>query len=93
MAVTVQQSALWGTSQPLCTLTEGPYPLVPRRYGELDTRWVGQERWNFSLLWPSKRHELLAGCRQVLLVLHGIDTHATVVLNGRHVLRADNAHR
>lgn len=73
--------------------TYRPVPFGPCRYGELDTRWVGQERWNFTLLWPSKRHELLAGCRQVLLVLHGIDTHATVVLNGRHVLRADNAHR
>jgi hypothetical protein len=54
---------------------------------------VGEERWNFTLLWSGKKHQLLEGCRHVLLVMHGIDTFATVVLNGQHVLQADNAHR
>ena len=64
-----------------------------RRFGERETRWVSEERWNFTLIWPSKKHELLGGCQHVLLVLHGIDTVGSVVLNGRHVLEAANAHR
>jgi len=63
------------------------------RYGERDTRWVGEERWNFTIIWSGKKHQQLTGCRHVLLVLHGIDTFGTVVLNGRHLLQADNAHR
>jgi beta-mannosidase len=64
------------------------------RYGERDTRWVAQEGgWNFTLVWHSDRHAQLSGCRQVLLVLHGIDTVGAVVLNGGHVLAAHNAHR
>lgn len=63
------------------------------RYGERDTRWVGEEQWNFTLVWNSKKHQALVGCRRVLLVLHGIDTFGLVVLNGRHLLQADNSHR
>ena len=63
------------------------------RYGERDTRWVGEDTWNFTLIWSSKKHEFLTACHQVMLVLHGLDTFATVVLNGQHVLWADNAHR
>ena len=66
---------------------------VSLRYGERNTAWVGQERWNFTLVWSSKKHAALMGCKHVMLVLHGIDTVGTVVLNGRHVLQADNAHR
>lgn len=63
------------------------------RYGERDTRWVGEDTWNFTLVWPSEHHELLVGCRHVVLLLHGIDTYGSVVLNGRRLLEADNAHR
>jgi hypothetical protein len=54
---------------------------------------VGEDTWNFTLIWSSKKHEFLTACHQVMLVLHGLDTFATVVLNGQHVLWADNAHR
>eukprot|EP00882_Tetradesmus_deserticola_P022363 GHRQ01024265.1.p1 GENE.GHRQ01024265.1~~GHRQ01024265.1.p1 ORF type:complete len:229 (+),score=85.34 GHRQ01024265.1:182-868(+) len=62
-------------------------------YGELETRWVSQDTWNFTVTWPGQQHRQLAACRHVLLVLHSIDTFGRVVLNGRHVLAADNAHR
>jgi hypothetical protein len=66
---------------------------TPHRYGEREARWVADERWNFTLVWGSARHEALANSTHVLLALHGIDTVASVVLNGRHVLEAHNAHR
>jgi hypothetical protein len=68
------------------------FPLLIR-YGELKTRWVSEEPWNFSVIWPGQQHSSVAAYRHVLLVLHGIDTFGHVVLNGRHVLAADNAHR
>uniref|UniRef100_A0A383VEX7 Beta-mannosidase-like galactose-binding domain-containing protein n=1 Tax=Tetradesmus obliquus TaxID=3088 RepID=A0A383VEX7_TETOB len=63
------------------------------RYGELETRWVSQDTWNFTVTWAGQQHSAVAACRHVLLVLHGIDTFGHVLLNGRHVLAADNAHR
>lgn len=83
-----------GTTPAGCKKHTGDRHLLPDyRYGERDTRWVGEERWNFTLIWSGKKHQVLTGCRHVLLVLHGIDTFGTVVLNGRHLVHADNAHR
>jgi hypothetical protein len=67
---------------------------TPPRYGEREARWVADERgWNFTRVWSSQQHAVLTGCRHVCLVLHGLDTFGSVVLNGRHVLEAHNAHR
>eukprot|EP00878_Enallax_costatus_P023191 GHUV01024656.1.p1 GENE.GHUV01024656.1~~GHUV01024656.1.p1 ORF type:complete len:187 (+),score=26.66 GHUV01024656.1:294-854(+) len=63
------------------------------RYGELETRWVSEDTWNFTLIWSGQQHSELKACKHVLLVLHGVDTFGDVVLNGRHVLRVNNAHR
>jgi hypothetical protein len=54
---------------------------------------VSEDTWNFTVTWPGQQHRKVAACRHVLLVMHGIDTFGHVVLNGRHVLAADNAHR
>jgi hypothetical protein len=54
---------------------------------------VSEDTWNFTVTWPGQQHSRVVACRHVLLVMHGIDTFGAVVLNGRHVLAADNAHR
>lgn len=56
-------------------------------------RWVADDTWNFTLIWPAVKHQQVAACSHVLLVLHGVDTFGDVVLNGRHLVRTNNAHR
>ena len=63
------------------------------RYGELETRWVALDAWNWTLIWHSARHARLMAHAQVALRLGGVDTFADVFLNGRHVAAVDNFHR
>lgn len=63
------------------------------RYGELETRWVSDDTWNFTLIWSAHKHQEVKNCKHVMLVMRGVDTFGDVVLNGRHVLRTNNAHR
>lgn len=65
------------------------------RYGELDTRWVALDSWTFSLDFDGKDipFEGLLASKEVALQLGGIDTFATVTLNGKQVLTPNNFHR
>ncbi|KAF8062032.1 hypothetical protein HT031_004292 [Scenedesmus sp. PABB004] len=62
-------------------------------YGELTTRWVAEETWNLTHTWAGARHGGVAAHAHALLVLHGVDTFGTALLNGRPLATTDNAHR
>lgn len=64
-----------------------------RRFGELESRWVAADTWNFTLVWHGAQHAHVAAAAHVALVLHGVDTFGHVLLNGRHIAATDNAHR
>ncbi|KAI2629953.1 glycoside hydrolase [Hypoxylon sp. NC1633] len=63
---------------------------------ELDVQWVGEERWSYRCSFASPPNPPQGdGCR-VNLVFEGLDTFATVYLNGKLILECDNmflAHR
>ena len=63
------------------------------RFGELDAQWVAFDTWNWSAVWSSAIHPEAASAKEVLLMLEGVDTHAHVGLNGKHVSLVDNYHR
>lgn len=73
-------------------LTSVPATPAPApRFGELETRWVALDTWTFeSAFTPS--YELL-NRSSVDLVLNGVDTFATVKLNGHTVANLENFHR
>lgn len=54
---------------------------------ELDAQWVGEESWTYKSIFQTPQ-----GIRSErdVLVFEGLDTYATVRLNGREVLKADN---
>jgi hypothetical protein len=68
---------------------------LARRFGELNTRWVALDTWSFSLTFDgsSPPMQQLRSQKQVLLKLGGIDTFASVTLNGKEILEANNFHR
>jgi beta-mannosidase len=61
------------------------------RYNELETRWVSDDTWSFSREFVLTAEQ--AAIPNADLLLKGIDTFATVTLNGEVVLNADNFHR
>ncbi|WIA22744.1 hypothetical protein OEZ86_009703 [Tetradesmus obliquus] len=65
------------------------------RFGELATRWVALDTWSFSLIFDgsSPAMQQLRSQKQVLLKLGGVDTFASVMLNGKEILEANNFHR
>uniref|UniRef100_A0A383W609 beta-mannosidase n=1 Tax=Tetradesmus obliquus TaxID=3088 RepID=A0A383W609_TETOB len=65
------------------------------RFGELATRWVALDTWSFSLSFDgsSLAMQQLRSQKQVLLKLGGVDTFASVMLNGKEILEANNFHR
>lgn len=72
----------------------GKIPSPLKGFGELHARWVALESawtWRTSFMLPAS----LAGAssESVFLSFGGLDTFATVTLNGKTVLRANNFHR
>ena len=61
------------------------------RDNELRTFWVGESDWVYSRTFKIKAGVLEHDC--VLLKCHGLDTFATVKLNGKTLGKTDNAHR
>jgi hypothetical protein len=61
------------------------------RYNELATRWVCDDRWTFSRDFDVTAAQ--AASAGADLVFKGLDTFASVTLNGELILRADNFHR
>ncbi len=61
------------------------------RFGELETRWVALEAWNFTAVFSATASQLAH--TDVVLFLGGVDTFGDVILNGQHVATTDNFHR
>jgi beta-mannosidase len=64
-------------------------------YGESFYRWVADETWTFSTTFNSNDPDIApaVASRAVQLRFYGLDTFATVQLNGKEVLAANNFHR
>ncbi len=61
------------------------------RYNELETRWVAFEPWTYQVKFDAPEDVL--GTDHVDLLLHGVDTFASIELNGETVGQVDNYHR
>ena len=64
---------------------------MPRRYGELEQRWTAYDTWTYASTFDAPAALLAEGA--VDLVLSGVDTYATVTLNGHEVGELGNFHR
>ncbi|KAK5992572.1 Beta-mannosidase B [Cladobotryum mycophilum] len=54
---------------------------------ELDVQWIAEAKWQYKTEFPSPKME---GGEKAVLVFHGLDTFATVILNGKVILETDN---
>ncbi|XXH00713.1 hypothetical protein Hte_007063 [Hypoxylon texense] len=57
---------------------------------ELDVQWVGEKRWSYRCTFASPPSLRQGDSRRVNLVFEGLDTFATVRLNGKVILESDN---
>lgn len=66
--------------------------IIPDPYfakNELDVQWVGEKDWVYKVSFKSGLLNKDAG-EKAVLVFEGLDTHATVVLNGKEILKTEN---
>ena len=55
---------------------------------EDDVQWVGEKAWIYKTTFPSP---IIPLKESAILVFEGLDTYATVSLNGKEILRSENA--
>lgn len=66
------------------------HKLIPDPFlgkNELDVQWVGESAWTYRTTFATPQ---LDGRSKVMLAFEGLDTFATVVLNGRTILETDS---
>lgn len=61
---------------------------------ELSVRWIGEKDWIYRTTFQTPTLSLASGDNQITtdLVFHGLDTYATVTLNGKTILSSENMH-
>lgn len=69
--------------------------LIPDPYigkNELDVQWIGEKQWIYRTTFSAPEVDGLvaAAARKAILAFDGLDTFATVVLNGTTILESDN---
>ena len=57
-------------------------PLIGKR--ENDCQWVGEKSWVYRGTFPAP---IVSPCEKAVLAFHGLDTFATIVLNGKEILK------
>jgi beta-mannosidase len=58
---------------------------------ELDVQWIGEASWVYRTTFPSPSSAIKSSAKvKAVLVFDGLDTFATVVLNGKTILETDN---
>lgn len=62
-----------------------PDPFIGK--GEIDVQWVGEKAWTYETTFPSPSRN---DTEKVVLVLEGLDTYATVYLNGEKILQTQD---
>ena len=70
----------------LSTCHRIPDPFIA--FNELDVEWVGERSWTYETLLPrpdSSNHDAVT-----VLAFDGLDTFATVRINGQEILKSDN---
>lgn len=65
-----------------------PDPFVGKQ--EVDVQWVGEKPWVYRTMFRSPTDCLHDSPRTSILVFEGLDTYATVVLNGETMKKSDN---
>ena len=73
-------------------LNAGKIPPIDWRDNEEKTLWVSQKDWQYSRDFQVDA-DFLADADQVILRCEGLDTVATVAVNGQTVIKADNMFR
>lgn len=58
-------------------------------FNEIDVEWVGEKPWSYQTIVPDVASTLNGGATAVL-AFDGLDTYATVKLNGETILESDN---
>jgi beta-mannosidase len=71
-------------------LAHGLIPDPFHKRNELDVQWVGEENWIYATSFPTPTATTDSNGSTTEIVFEGLDTYATVTLNGTEILRSDN---